>query len=141
MPSVFMEKIGFGLAADDKKIENEVVVGTFSKALGSYGSFVSCSKKLFKIVVNSCSGLILFPALPPPVLGSIYASVKKIPKKTESRRILKKSYNLVLQSLKNEAFLILGDRLPILFPLSLINITNVKNFVIFSLKEVFTSKI
>ncbi len=97
-------KIGFGLAADDKKIENEVIVGTFSKALGSYGSFVSCSKKLFKIVVNSCSGLIYSTALPPPVLGSIYASVKKIPKKTESRRILKKSYNLVLQSLKKQAF-------------------------------------
>ncbi len=97
-------KIGFGVAADNKKIENEIIVGTFSKALGSYGSFVSCSKKFYNVIVNNCSGLIYSTALPPPVLGSIYASVKKIPKKSVSRRKIKENCELVLKCLKKLSF-------------------------------------
>ena len=83
-------KDGFGeVATDNKKIENEVVIGTFSKAFGSYGSFVSCSNRIYKDIVNNCSGLIYSTALPPSVLRSIYASVKKVPKKTDARQKIK----------------------------------------------------
>ncbi len=111
-------KIGFGLATDNKKIENEVVVGTFSKALGSYGSFVSCSKKFYKAIVNNCSGLIYSTALPPSVLGSINAGLKKIPKKSASRRKIKKNFSLVLECLKEEFFNTGGSKshiIPIIF--------------------------
>ena len=38
---------GFGITPNNKyyDCENEIVVGTFSKAFGSYGSYVSSSKK------------------------------------------------------------------------------------------------
>ena len=111
-------KDGFGVATDNKKIENEVVIGTFSKAFGSYGSFVSCSKKIYKDIINNCSGLIYSTALPPSVLGSIYASVKKVPKKTDTRKRIKKNYNLVLEYLKKLSFNTGGSNshiIPIIF--------------------------
>ena len=111
-------KDGFGVATDNKKIENEVVIGTFSKAFGSYGSFVSCSNRIYKDIVNNCSGLIYSTALPPSVLGSIYASVKKVPKKTDARQKIKNNYNLVLEYLKKLSFNTGGSNshiIPIIF--------------------------
>jgi 8-amino-7-oxononanoate synthase len=97
-------KKGFGLAAGNKKLENEIVVGTFSKALGSYGSFVSCSKHFYNKIVNNCSGLIYSTALPPSVLGSIAAGVKKIPKISNLRIKIKENYEFVLKNLNKLSF-------------------------------------
>ena len=82
---------GFGLASKGKKIENEVVVGTFGKAFGSYGSFVSTTKKNIEIVTNLCGALIYSTSLPPAVLGAISAAVEIIPKLSKDRNMLLKN--------------------------------------------------
>ena len=83
-------KDGFGVATDNKKIENEVVIGTFSKAFGSYGSFVSCSNRIYKDIVNNCSGLIYSTALLHQSLGQYMLVLKKFQKKTDTRKRIKK---------------------------------------------------
>jgi 8-amino-7-oxononanoate synthase len=66
----FLGEGGRGLSG-----EADIVIGTFSKALGSFGAYVACSEGMRDYLVNRCSGLIYSTALPPPVLGAMDAAL------------------------------------------------------------------
>jgi 8-amino-7-oxononanoate synthase len=57
----------------------DIVIGTFSKALGSFGGFVASTETVRDYLVNRCAGLIYSTALPPPVLGAIDAALDVVP--------------------------------------------------------------
>ena len=82
-----------------KTYEKEIVVGTFGKSFGSFGSFVSTSEELIKKIINSCSGLIYTTAMPPSVYASIHAALKIIPNLKEERRNLLENSNFLKKKL------------------------------------------
>ncbi len=63
----------------------DLVMGTFSKALGSFGAFVAGSRPLIDYLTNACSGFVYTTALPPPVLGAITAALDLLPTLDEAR--------------------------------------------------------
>jgi 8-amino-7-oxononanoate synthase len=68
---------GRGLVAElGLEREIDVVVGTLSKALGSYGAFACCDAELAELLVNRARTLIFSTGLPPAAVGAALESLR-----------------------------------------------------------------
>ena len=66
----------------------DIVMGTFSKAMGSFGAYVACDTSLKEFLITSCIGFIYTTALPPSVLGAIEGALDLVPTLEEERNLL-----------------------------------------------------
>jgi len=76
-------KDGGGLALELPDVD--ILLGTFGKAFGSFGSFVACSRQMREYLINYCEGFIYTTALPPAVIAATRAALRLMPE-IENRR-------------------------------------------------------
>ncbi len=86
----------------------DIHMGTFGKALGSFGAYVAGSKKLIDFLINKARSFIFTTALPPSVIGSIIAAISIL--ETDNTRIktLNKNADYFRNHLRKEEFNILN---------------------------------
>ncbi len=56
-------------------VDADVIVGTLSKALGSYGAFIGCDRTTRALLVNRARPIIYSTALPPAAVGAARAAL------------------------------------------------------------------
>jgi 8-amino-7-oxononanoate synthase len=92
---------GWGKTADlSGKID--LVIGTFSKAMGSFGAYLGCSQALRDYMIHRCKGLIYSTALSPPILGAISAAMELLPSLEEERQRVRHFGNVIRQFFDQE---------------------------------------
>ncbi|WP_122048921.1 8-amino-7-oxononanoate synthase [Asaia bogorensis] len=82
--------------------EVDLVMGTFSKALGSMGAYIAGSRALCDWIITACSGFIYSTAPSPPMLGAMDAALELMPDLEAARLKLRQNAALLRQRL-NEA--------------------------------------
>jgi len=89
--------LSVGLGAD-------LVMGTFGKALGSFGAYLAGSELLVQYLINFHAGLIYSTALPPFALGAIDASLELVPKMGAEREHLGHLSQVLRQGLRQRGY-------------------------------------
>ena len=92
---------GWGKSADFSD-QVDLIMGTFSKALGSFGAYLACSKTLRDFLLHRCKGLIYSTGLAPPNLGAIAAALELLPSLQAERGALQLKAQRLRQCLSEQ---------------------------------------
>jgi len=82
----------------------DLIMGTFSKALGSFGAYLATSRRVVEYLVNTCRSFIYSTALPPAVIASDLTSIELIREEPYRRLGLLKLAEYFRTTLKNTGF-------------------------------------
>lgn len=81
--------------------EVDVIMGTFSKALGSFGAYISTTNKIREYLVNSCRSFIYSTSLPPGVIAANIKAIELVSSEKDRRdriRELSRHFRSLLMS-------------------------------------------
>jgi len=81
--------------------ENVVIMGTLSKALGSYGAFVCGSKELIELLVNRARSLIFTTSIPPALCAGALKGLEIIEENPDMVEKLRRKAEEVFTNLKD----------------------------------------
>jgi 8-amino-7-oxononanoate synthase len=89
--------------------EVDVVVGTLSKALGSYGAFVACDQPMAQLLVNSARPFIFSSAPPPPAVAGALAALDLLVEQPQRAEKLQVNGGALRDELAREGFEVAGS--------------------------------
>jgi 8-amino-7-oxononanoate synthase len=93
--------------------EVDVVVGTLSKALGSYGAYVCASAEMVQYLVNTARPLIFSTAPGPPAVAGALAALELLQERPQRVERLRASARALRAGLAAEGFPIAPGEMPI----------------------------
>lgn len=103
-------KNGSGLVEEEGlSAETDFIMGTFSKALGSFGAYLAASKKIIDYLVNASRSFIYSTALPAAVIASNLAALEVIKNEPERRHKLLDTADFLRAALKRKGLIARGD--------------------------------
>jgi glycine C-acetyltransferase/8-amino-7-oxononanoate synthase len=79
------------LAEEGLEDQVDVIIGSLSQALGSYGAFVACDHQMTRYLLNAARTFIFSTALPPPAVAGALAALDLLEEKP--RRVAKLAAN------------------------------------------------
>ena len=107
-----------GRVYDLNKREHIITLHTFSKALGSFGAFVSCNQTIKEYLINKCRSFIYTTAPPPWLMVQWMAALDVLKTEPERPLALRKKTLIFKKSLSNDFSLEINESpiVPISFP-------------------------
>ena len=103
-------KNGAGVVEEEGLVGKiDLIIGTFSKALGSFGGYVACSKGAVDYLINTARSFIYSTALPPSVIAVNLASLELVEEEPERRRDLINNADYFRKRLEDLGFKIRGS--------------------------------
>ncbi|MCF7908064.1 MAG: 8-amino-7-oxononanoate synthase [Candidatus Omnitrophica bacterium] len=86
----------------------DLIMGTFSKALGSFGAYLACSEKVKQYLINKCRSFIYSTALPASVIASNLASLDLVATEPFRRKTLLDNADYFYNQLKKQGLELRG---------------------------------
>jgi 8-amino-7-oxononanoate synthase len=103
-------KDGSGVVQEEGLADRvDLVMGTFGKALGSFGAYIAGSNKIIEYLINTCRSFIYSTALPPSVIAANLAGLKLLNKEPFRRKMLLANARYFSNELKKKGFKIKGS--------------------------------
>ncbi|MBL7071668.1 MAG: 8-amino-7-oxononanoate synthase [Candidatus Omnitrophica bacterium] len=103
-------KNGSGVAEEEGLAEKvDMIMGTFSKALGSFGSYVATTGRIKDYLINSSRSFIYSTALPPSVIAANLAALGLIKEEPWRRSELLKNSDYLRGELSKSGFTVKGS--------------------------------
>jgi glycine C-acetyltransferase/8-amino-7-oxononanoate synthase len=91
----------------------DVILGTLSKALGSYGAFACCSERVRAFLVNRARTVIFSTALPPPSVGAALEALRIVRDEPAVVERMRARARVLRAALAAEGFAVADGAMPI----------------------------
>jgi 8-amino-7-oxononanoate synthase len=92
---------GYGLFSSKNA---DIIVGTFGKALGSQGGYISCNNIVYDYIVNKCKGFVYSTGISPFIIGCTSKAWDKISSMESERLNLQSNAEYLRKNLKELGF-------------------------------------